>query len=150
MSQIEDLINISELSSYLAYANTPRYLYTKFLPEKGIFDISQNLDESDYTTFFDSFLAENELSLDDFAKLYAILFSSIHKDRESTISILNHKIIEKLKWGKQLREIILLNQKVNTSLSFSITLESKLITDEINTINITESNFKIENDENNN
>lgn len=148
MIQIENYININELSSYLAYANTPRYLYSKFILDEGIFDISRMITEEEYISYFENFLEEQNLSLDNFVKLYALIFSAIHKERNVTIAILNHEIIKRIKWGIQLKNIIISNQKMNTYSKFIFNTQTELLKEIKKTSNNTVSNFKFENNEN--
>ena len=148
MINIREKLNIGELSSYLAYANTPNFLFNNFLLDKGIYDISKKIDEPEYLSYFNDFLNKEEYSLEDFVIIYALVFSSIHKERKETLSILNHELIGRIKWGNHLKQIILNNQKINSSTSFNFEIKPNLNIIPNTTSNITVTNIKIENHEN--
>lgn len=148
MIDLDKHINIQDLSNYLVYANTPRYLYSKFMRDNGIFDIAKDFSKEDYSTYFKDFLTSKEHSLDEFVKLYAIVFSSIHKERKESIEILSNELLDKIKWGDQLREIILSNQRISNTLYMEIDYKPDLISERKRTLNNTFSNFKINSNEN--
>lgn len=127
MNEIYKIINIKYLSSFLAFANTPKYLFKSFINDQSIFNIAKSQDVKAFRNILDELFKKADKSLEDMTVLYALLIACYYKSIAEAKQLLDHDIFKGLKWYKELVSIIEFNRKSDNSIKLDFSLAGTII-----------------------
>jgi len=127
MNEIYKIVNIKYLSSFLAFANTPKYLFKSFINDQSIFNIAKVLDINLFKSALDEFLIKTEMSLEDMTVIYSLLFACYYKSISEANRLLSHNIFKSLKWYQELVSIMDFNRKSGNSIEIDFSTDETII-----------------------
>lgn len=114
-------LNINKISSVLAFANTPYYIFKHLKKESSILNLNRFLETEEIVHVLGLLIEKEEKSKDDYIVLYALLIALTIKPDEIALDFLRQTSQDtKVYWYKELIHIYLSSFKSINSHSFDL------------------------------